>query len=62
MSGVRSIPIILFPEGDHLVEPDATFEAHVHLDIPGELDPEEGHMRTERSADDGEEDRHVELR
>jgi mycoredoxin len=33
ISGGRSIPTILFPEGDHLVEPDdATLEARVHLD------------------------------
>lgn len=57
ISGGRSIPTILFPEGDHLVEPDdATLEARVHLDIPGELDPEEGRIRAELSADDRESD------
>ncbi len=57
ISGGRSIPTILFPEGDHLVEPDdATLEARVHLDIPSELDPDEGRIRTELSADDRESD------
>jgi glutaredoxin len=33
ISGGRSIPTILFPEGDHLVEPDdATLEARVEVD------------------------------
>jgi len=57
ISGGRSIPTILFPEGGHLVEPDdATLEARVHLDVSGELDPEAGRIRTELSADDRESD------
>jgi len=38
ISGGQSIPTILFPEGDHLVEPDdATLEARVEVDAIGEL-------------------------
>ena len=57
ISGGRSIPTILFPEGDHLVEPDdATLEARLHLDVAGELDPEEARIRDELAAGDDESD------
>jgi mycoredoxin len=57
ISGGRSIPTILFPEGDHLVEPDdATLEARVHLDLPRALAPEEARIRGELAADDRESD------
>jgi len=57
ISGGRSIPTILFPEGDHLVEPDdATLEARVHLDLPAEPDPEEARIRDELAAGDDESD------
>jgi mycoredoxin len=57
ISGGRSIPTILFPEGDHLVEPDdATLEARLHLDVASELDPEEARIRDELAAGDDESD------
>ena len=55
ISGGRSIPTILFPEGDHLVEPDdATLEARIHLDVPDVPGPEETGIAAELA--DGEQE------
>lgn len=57
ISGGRSIPTIVFPEGDHLVEPDdATLEARVDVDRSGALHPEEARIRAELAVDDDETD------
>ena len=53
ISGSRSIPTILFPEGDHLVEPDdATLETRVHLDAPSS--PGDAEMRIGAELDAGQ--------
>jgi mycoredoxin len=55
ISGGRSIPTILFPEGDHLVEPDdATLEARVHLDAP--ISPGEEELRIGTELDAGQDE------
>ena len=57
ISGGRSIPTILFPEGDHFVEPDdATLEARVNLDIPTSPGDEEERIGAELDADQDESD------
>ena len=57
ISGGRSIPTILFPEGDHLVEPDdATLEARVHLDMPSSAGDEEERIGAELDAAQDESD------
>lgn len=57
ISGGRSIPTILFPEGDHLVEPDdATLEARVHLDAPTAPGAEELRIGAALAADQDESD------
>lgn len=57
ISGGRSIPTILFPEGDHLVEPDdATLAARVDLDRPGTPGDEERRIGELLDADQDESD------
>jgi len=60
ISGGRSIPTIIFPEGDFLVEPDdATLESRVETDmlgVLGVLGTEEARIRDGLAAETNEDD------